>query len=242
MILPPDLSQCDPTGATTTKDNQTVSLNVDCCPPYTDVQSDYTLPTFTTTRVRPAANVRTLSPEYIAKYQLAIQRMRDLDVTDPDDPRGFTQQANIHCAYCNCPYDQPDHPGTDLQVHNSWLFFPFHRWILGSLIDDPTFAIPYWNWDNPRGMFMPKLTLTDPIQLINNNLSLMYNEMIGTSASATDFMGQPYRDGDAPHSFSGGGTSERGSHTAIHVWVGDPNNEYQEDMGNFYSAGRDPLF
>ncbi|XP_042021087.1 polyphenol oxidase I, chloroplastic-like [Salvia splendens] len=283
-ILPPDLSQCDPTGATTTSGGQTVSLDVDCCPPYTDIQSDYKLPSFTTPRVRPAANRGTLKPEYIAKYQLAIQsvkRMRDLDVTDPDDPRGFTQQANIHCAYCNGPYDQPDHPGLDLQVHNSWLFFPFHRWylyfferILGSLIDDPTFAIPYWNWDNPRGMFMPEMftfpgtpaydanrdpshiptgtnpvvtlnvgsTVTDPVQIISNNLTQMYNEMIGTPASATDFMGQPYRDGDAPHGFSGGGTSEQGSHTAIHVWVGDPNNEYNEDMGNFYSAGRDPLF
>ncbi|KAL1538376.1 catechol oxidase [Salvia divinorum] len=281
-ILPPDLSQCDPTGATTTNSQgQVVSLDVNCCPPYTDIQSDYKLPTFTTTRVRPSANRRTLSPEYIAKYQLAIQRMRDLDVTDPDDPRGFTQQANVHCAYCNGPYDQPDHPGTDLQVHNSWLFFPFHRWylyfferILGSLIGDPDFAIPYWNWDNPRGMFMPELFavpgtpaydanrnqdhiptgsnpvvdlslnsgLTDPIQIVNNNLTIMYNEMIGTPASATDFMGQPYREGDAPHSFSGGGTSERGSHTAIHVWVGDPRNEYSEDMGNFYSAGRDPIF
>ncbi|KAG6383169.1 hypothetical protein SASPL_157085 [Salvia splendens] len=85
-------------------------------------------------------------------------------------------------------------------------------------------------------------TLTDPIQIINNNLTIMYNEMIGGAASAIDFMGQPYREGDEPHGFSSGGSSERGSHTAIHVWVGDPNNEYHEDMGNFYSSGRDPLF
>ncbi|KAG6403022.1 hypothetical protein SASPL_135237 [Salvia splendens] len=44
LILPPDLSQCDPHGATTTKDHVKVSLDVNCCPPYTDIQSDYKLP------------------------------------------------------------------------------------------------------------------------------------------------------------------------------------------------------
>ncbi|XP_047962210.1 polyphenol oxidase I, chloroplastic-like [Salvia hispanica] len=274
-IQPPDISKCDTTG-TITDGEQTESLDVNCCPPYTDVKSNYVLPSFHKLRVRPSANRRNLSHHYIAKYQLALKKMRDLDVTDPDDPRGFTQQANIHCAYCNGQYDQQDYPGTDLQVHNSWLFFPFHRWylffferILGSLVDDPTFAIPYWNWDNPRGMYMPDmftipgtpaydanrdqahlpnavvdLTLRStsiyPQQPIRNNLTLMYNEMIGHPASATDFMGKPYRAGDALP--DGPGTSEGGSHTAVHGWVGDPRNKFGEDMGNFYSAGRDPLF
>ncbi|KAJ8555308.1 hypothetical protein K7X08_012804 [Anisodus acutangulus] len=98
--------------------------------------------------------------EYIAKYNLATSRMRELD-KDPKDPRGFKQQANVHCAYCNGAYKID---GKELQVHESWLFFPFHRWylyfyerILGSLIDDPTFALPYWNWDNPKGMRLPPM-------------------------------------------------------------------------------------
>ncbi|KAF7803500.1 polyphenol oxidase, chloroplastic-like [Senna tora] len=40
----------------------------------------------------------------------------------------FTQQANIHCAYCDGAYHQVGFPEMDLQVHNSWLFLPFHRW------------------------------------------------------------------------------------------------------------------
>ncbi|KAH0642696.1 hypothetical protein KY289_033670 [Solanum tuberosum] len=42
--------------------------------------------------------------EYIAKYNLAITRMKDLDKTQPLNPLGFKQQANIHCAYCNGAY------------------------------------------------------------------------------------------------------------------------------------------
>lgn len=59
-------------------------------------------------------------------------------------------------------YHQKGFPDVELQVHSSWLFFPFHRWylyfferILGKLIDDESFAIPFWNWDAPEGMKMP---------------------------------------------------------------------------------------
>ncbi|CAA0836665.1 Unknown protein [Striga hermonthica] len=44
----------------------------------------------------------------------------------------------------------------------SWLFFPFHRWYLyffericARLLDDDTFALPFWNWDDPSGMEIP---------------------------------------------------------------------------------------
>uniref|UniRef100_M1BMR9 catechol oxidase n=1 Tax=Solanum tuberosum TaxID=4113 RepID=M1BMR9_SOLTU len=107
-------------------------------------------------RKRPVA--QDVTKEYIAKYQLETKRMKELD---KDDPRSFMQQANIHCAYCNGAYKFGDEI---LQVHQSWLFFPFHRWylffydrILGKLIDDPTFALPYWNWDHPKGMRLPPM-------------------------------------------------------------------------------------
>ncbi|KAH6785368.1 hypothetical protein C2S51_037823 [Perilla frutescens var. frutescens] len=251
-------------------------LDVNCCPPLAGNIIDYKLPPVTKLRRRSA--VHKLSKDNIAKYEEAIRRMRELDKTDPTDPRGFTQQANIHCAYCNGAHDQVGYSGLDLSVHYSWIFFPFHRWylyfyerILGSLINDPTFALPFWNWDNPKGMHLPpifdneKSTLydanrnqdhrgsaivnlalnsdvTDPLQIISNNLSIMYNEMIGGVNSAIDFMGQPYKAGDPVPPMAQGGTSERGSHISIHAWVGDPRNKYNEDLGNFYSAGRDTAF
>ncbi|KAL8507828.1 hypothetical protein ACS0TY_018386 [Phlomoides rotata] len=137
------------------------------------------------------------------------------------------------------------------------------------LLKDDTFCLPFWNWDNPEGMGIPQyffkdqlsddnrnpdcfppaiidLTLsrekpTDP-QKIQNNLSSMYSENIRSVHSTLDFMGQAYRAGDQPGGNKGMGSSERGSHIAAHAWVGNPKKEYSEDMGNFYSAGRDPLF
>ncbi|KAL1538366.1 catechol oxidase [Salvia divinorum] len=269
-LLPPEFKSC---GVAYVGDDP---LDVNCCPPTSDVIKDYKLPPVHRLRVRRAAH--RLHQANVAKYKRAVKMMRDLDVSDPTDPRGFSQQANIHCAYCNGAHDQVGHEGLDIQVHFSWLFFPFHRWylyfyerIMADLLKDPTFALPYWNWDHPKGMQLPGIfdeedsslydpnrnqdrrppavlnlalnsTITDPAQIISNNLSLMYNEMIGTPASATDFMGKAYRDGDAPPTYPDGGTSEKGSHTGIHAWFGDPRNEYNEDIGNFYSAGRDPAF
>lgn len=197
----------------------------------------------------------------------------------PSDPRNFTQQANVHCAYCNGGYAQVGFPNVDLQVHNSWLFYPFHRWylyfferILGNLINDPTFALPFWNWDTPAGMRMPTMytdrnsPLFDPIRdrghqppkvldlnydgfdgndlpdqaMISANLSLMYRQMVTNSRTARLFLGEPYRAGNRPS--PGGGSVENIPHGTVHVWTGDRNQPNGENMGNFYSAARDPLF
>ncbi|PNX58190.1 polyphenol oxidase, partial [Trifolium pratense] len=193
-----------------------------------------------------------------------------------DDPRSFTQQANIHCAYCVGGYTQEGYPGLELSVHKSWLFLPFHRWylyfyerILGSLINDPTFAIPFWNFDAPDGMQIPSIytkpnsslydckrdpkhqppTLIDlafnrnnpnPNPSVETNLSTMYNTMFSNGATSIQFHGSPYRAGDQPD--PGAGSIENSPHNPIHVWCGDPGQPNREDMGHFYSSGRDPLF
>ncbi|EMS64469.1 Polyphenol oxidase, chloroplastic [Triticum urartu] len=81
-----------------------------------------------------------------------------------DDPRSFEQQWHVHCAYCDAAYDQVGFPDLELQIHNCWLFFPWHRFylyfherILGKLIGDDTFALPFWNWDAPAGMTLPAI-------------------------------------------------------------------------------------
>jgi polyphenol oxidase len=120
------------------------------------------LPTFQKTRVRPRA--QNVTPEYIEKYKKAIEIMRGLN---DSDPHSWTQQAKIHCAYCGGAYTQGNNTDSSyrIQVHGCSLFFPFHRWylyfherILGKLLGDETFALPYWNWDNPDGgMMMPAI-------------------------------------------------------------------------------------
>ncbi|KAF5766507.1 putative catechol oxidase [Helianthus annuus] len=137
-----------------------------CCPPnIKKTIKPFVFPTEKTVKVRwPAHNG---SKEQVEKYKRAIQAMKDLP---EDHPHSFIQQAKIHCAYCNGGYTQVDSgfPDIDIQIHNSWLFFPYHRWylyfyerILGKLINDPTFALPYWNWDNPAGMTIPEIFLND---------------------------------------------------------------------------------
>ncbi|KAK4420640.1 Catechol oxidase B, chloroplastic [Sesamum alatum] len=154
-VQPPQLDTC---GNSTYTTSQGQDIKVPCCPPTSpNPVIDYQLSPVTQMKVRPAAQY--LTPEYIYKYNKAIECMKKLEEDDPSDPRGFMQQANIHCAYCNGAYTYPQ-PGQDpftLQVHNSWLFFPFHR-------------------------------CTDPLQLVTNNLTVMYNEMIGANSDIYGFM------------------------------------------------------
>ncbi|CAA6667272.1 unnamed protein product [Spirodela intermedia] len=236
-IQAPDLSKCQPTGT---------NSGTNCCPPTTPPL------------VRPAAH--TVDEAYLAKYKKAVKLMRELP---PDDPRSFAQQANVHCAYCDGAYDQVGFPGLELQVHNSWLFFPFHRFylhfherILGKLIGDESFALPFWNWDAPAGMTLPKIytdprsSLYDPLRdaahqppalrQIDLNLSIMYRQMISSARTTKLFMGQPYRAGGNRN--PGSGSLETSPHGPVHVWVGDPKQPNGENMGIFYSAARDPIF
>ncbi|XVE80474.1 hypothetical protein DITRI_Ditri14bG0142600 [Diplodiscus trichospermus] len=264
-IAAPDLTLC---GDATIKGTETVY----CCPPSDAKVIEFKPPQFSKLRYRPAAHL--VDPDYLAKFTKAMELMKALP---DDDPRSFKQQANVHCAYCNGAYDQVGFPDQELQVHNSWLFFPFHRLylyfyerILGKLIGDPDFAMPFWNWDAPAGMPIPAIYVNpisplydekrnvnhQPPKLvdldydfvedespkrdqINSNLKLMYRQMV-TNKIPSLFLGQPYRAGDKPS--KGAGALENVPHTPIHKWCGDRTQPNGEDMGNFYSAGRDPLF
>ncbi|XP_059440002.1 polyphenol oxidase, chloroplastic-like [Corylus avellana] len=267
-VSAPDLTQCGeadfPAGAKPTN----------CCPPASTKILDFKLPSQNAPlRVRPAAHLA--DKEYIAKYNKAIELMKALPA---DDPRNFLQQANVHCAYCDGAYHQVGLPDLDLQVHNSWLFFPFHRYylyfyekILGKLIGDPTFALPFWNWDSPAGMQMPaffanpKSALYDSLRNANHqpptlldldyngtdvasttqdqlssNLNIMYRQMVSNGKNAQLFFGSPYRAGDEPD--PGFGSIENIPHGPVHIWCGDNTQPNLENMGNFYSAARDPIF
>lgn len=267
-ISAPEITKCGPA------DLPQGAAPTNCCPPTSAKIIDFKLPPPPTTmRVRPAAHLA--DQAYIAKFNRAMELMRALP---DDDPRSFKQQAAVHCAYCDGAYDQAGFPNLELQVHNSWLFFPFHRYylhfferILGKLIDDPTFAMPYWSWDSPEGMAIPSMyanpnsalydKLRDkahqppvvmdlnfsgsgptpsPEQQIKRNLAVMYRQMVSNSKTSRLFFGSAYRRGDEPN--PGSGAIENIPHGPVHVWTGDSTQPNMEDMGNFYSAGRDPIF
>ncbi|KAG0448837.1 hypothetical protein HPP92_027636 [Vanilla planifolia] len=265
-IQAPDLTKCGPA------DIPSGGKPTNCCPPISSTIVDFTPPRHEPLRVRPPAHL--VDDEYLAKYKKAVELMKALPA---DDPRNFTQQANVHCAYCDGAYDQVGFPNLELQVHNSWLFFPFHRFylyfherILGKLIGDDNFAIPFWNWDAPDGMQLPAIynekssslynerrdpkhlpptivdldnttnsTLTKD-QLIEDNLKIMYRQMVSNGKTAELFMGAPYRAGDEPG--PGSGSLELIPHGTVHIWTGDSRQPNREDMGIFYSAARDPIF
>ncbi|XP_071691821.1 polyphenol oxidase I, chloroplastic-like [Rutidosis leptorrhynchoides] len=273
-LAAPDISKCGTTAMSGFRPGESTPTGGDCCPPNANQIMDFVFPKDQAFKVRPAAHL--LSPKYIAKFNEAIKRMKELPA---DDPRNFLQQAHIHCAYCNGAYTQSSSgfPDIEIQIHNSWLFFPFHRWylyfyerILGSLIDDPTFALPFWNWDTPAGMTIPyyfndsksalfdskrnqahlkgvvdlgyngKDSDTTDLDKVKNNLAIMYRQMVTNATDPTAFFGGEYRAGIEP--ISGGGSVEQSPHTPVHRWVGDPRETNGENLGNFYSAGRDTLF
>ncbi|KAG6517548.1 polyphenol oxidase, chloroplastic-like [Zingiber officinale] len=267
-IQVPDFSKCGPAvlppGATP----------VDCCSSYSKAIKDFKLPRRSSPlRVRPAAHL--VDADYLARYTKAVELMKALPA---DDPRNFTQQANVHCAYCDGAYDQIGFPDLEIQVHNSWLFFPWHRFylhfherILGKLIGDDTFALPFWNWDAPGGMRMPSI-YTDPssplyvsfrgarhqppalvdldfngtepdfsyARQVDHNLKIMYRQVISGGKTPFLFLGSAYRAGDEPN--PGAGSLENTPHNTVHTWTGDSTQPNREDMGNFYSAARDPIF
>ncbi|CAK7350646.1 unnamed protein product [Dovyalis caffra] len=268
-VSAPDITKCGradlPRGANETN----------CCPPVpaTKILDFKPPPSNAPLRVRPAAHLA--GKDYIAKYNKAIELMKALPA---DDPRNFMQQANVHCAYCNGAYEQVGFPNLDLQVHGTWLFFPFHRYylyfyekILGQLIGDPTFALPFWNWDSPSGMKLPAMyadpnsslydkfrnknhqpptlldldwdgtdTSTSTRQQISSNLTVMYRQMVSNGKTGRLFFGGTYRAGDEADSEFG--PIENIPHGPVHTWTGDNTQPNFEDMGNFYSAARDPIF
>ncbi|XP_048527286.1 polyphenol oxidase I, chloroplastic-like [Triticum urartu] len=153
--------------------------------------------------------------------------------------------------------------------HRAYLYF-FER-IAAKLLGEPDFALPFWSWDVPEGMRMPpefansSSPLYDPVrnprhapprlvdlgfvgvesnrtdeQQIQHNLRTMYKQMIGNAALPSLFHGQPFRAGqfDKP----GPGTVELSPHNTVHTWTGDIALTNVENMGTYYSAGRDPLF
>ncbi|XP_072989760.1 polyphenol oxidase, chloroplastic-like [Typha latifolia] len=166
-VTPPDLSKCHDANALG------LGSELKCCPPYSSATVyDYEFPA-TPLRVRRPAHLVKSDEEYMAKYKEAVKKMKELP---ENHPWNYCQQALIHCAYCNEAYDQVGYPNANVQVHYSWFFLPWHRYylhfyerILGKLIDDDTFALPYWNFDAEDGMNLPEIFTMDPTSSIYND-------------------------------------------------------------------------
>ncbi|KAI3959765.1 hypothetical protein MKW92_002611 [Papaver armeniacum] len=275
-MVPPDLATCDPSKPSATDDETKQKIN--CCPPYSSATIvDFKPPSSSEPlRVRKAAHK--YNSDDIAKFEKAVAAMKALP---KDDPWSFGQQATIHCTFCNGAFNQLN-SNTLLQIHGSWFFLPWHRYylyfwerILGKLIGDDTFAIPFWNWDTPKGMYVPKMyqNVNSPLYDETRNKE-HYTSMIdykydissdspnpkenSPQVAETEirnlaeidsifketlqlpalFMGKAQRGGEKPAEAQG---RNEALHNVFHQWVGPLQKPYH-NMGNFATAGKDPVF
>src|SRR5690349_9828809 len=90
-----------------------------CAPPPGGTPVNFTPIAGLTKVTRKAAS--TLTAAEVTRLRLAYKKLRDLTVSDPSDPRGWMQQANVHCWMCG---------GGPVEVHQTWRFLPWHRMYL----------------------------------------------------------------------------------------------------------------
>lgn len=198
--------------------------------------------------VRKSASM--LSESEVARLRKAYQALRDLRTKDPSDPRGWLQQGNVHCWNCGGGTKDTD----AVEIHGSWLFLPWHRAylyfherILATLIQDPTFRLPYWDWDiSTRNALPPPYAAPTGNSLFDANRNAQSGDRVPSLVAGPRIMqgvmnapNFPAFSGDA----SSGGVIEGTPHGGVHIWVGDKSLQSAKiDMGVLSTAAQDPLF
>jgi polyphenol oxidase len=213
--------------------------------------------------VRVRKSVFELSAQEGDRLKAAYDALRQLRTNRPEDPRNWLSQGLIHCWYCTGSLDGLSGP----EIHGGWWFLPWHRAylyfherILGDLIDDPSFTLPYWDWDTPDRNRFPDLYMTpnDPSNpLFDTFRAATATDRIPNDPTAgldlvgpqrmANVLGQVSFDlfGGAGEGASGQlGTLEGAPHGGVHLWVTNPQNlvPAQINMGVLGTAALDPVF
>ncbi|HEV7375434.1 MAG TPA: tyrosinase family protein [Pyrinomonadaceae bacterium] len=205
--------------------------------------------------IRTRKSASDLTPEEVNTLKAAYDKMRQLSLSNPDDPRGWLQQSLIHCWYCGGGMDGR----AGEQIHGSWWFFPWHRCylyfherILGHLAGDTSLTLPYWDWDSAGSRTIPA-PYTNPNDLSNplfdanrgrTPAEKLSGHLIGTKAMERVMSAPTYKlfMGTRPDTHEGQrGSLERGPHGSVHIWAGTET-DTGIDMGNLDTAAQDPLF
>lgn len=201
-------------------------------------------------------NLSTLddNSQTVQSFRRAIDAMRRLPA---DDPHSLAFQSNIHGFD---PVDNPHALWGQCQ-HGNWWFFPWHRAYLHYLerimrryADDPTFALPYWDYSDPQARTLPAI-FRDPASPLYdstrrpevNSGSDRLNDAIvvaGTNASMANTVFADFGDRvtfggtamNAPsHASRPHGALESVPHDLVHGFVGG-------NMSSPNRASRDPVF
>jgi polyphenol oxidase len=216
-----------------------------------------------------------LSAAEITRLKNAYAELKKLTVQNPNDPRGWHYQGDVHCWYCTGALDSLN----GMEIHGGWWFLGWHRaylyfheMILGTLIGDPTFALPYWDWDSctddPNDKSGRNRFPGDVYGFPGDTANPLYDAtrangpddriptfMVGptamrpikTAASFTDFGGSGNEELPVFANTQGdpqqSGQLEAGPHGGVHLWTTDSRNfSGAPDMGALASAGFDPVF
>ena len=229
-------------------------LPVDCSPPSHGAAKHITFDS--SAPILPRKSVWDLSVAEVTRLQKAYKAMRDLATSNPNDPRGWMQQANVHCFNCSGGYDP-----SNVEIHGSWWFLPWHRCylhvherILAKLVGDPSFRLAYWDWDTYPGhaivppAFMKQAALKDGFRGASAS-SVVHTSITGPKAmkivmgthSSRAFMGalsDPSKQKYYP------GAMENSPHGPVHIWTGETSStQSPEPKGCFYpdTAGGPPV-
>lgn len=167
----------------------------------------------------------------IQAFKDAVAKMKALDTSDPSNPLGWTNQANIH--YNHCP-------------HGNWFFLPWHRIYLlyfericRKLSGNSDFALPYWNWtthpaipdvfwDTSSSLYDPKRGVTQTDQADPSWVGASVITNILSQPNFNVFASGPVMCGDQ-HQDCNYGMLEGTPHNNIHSWIDST------DMGTFHS-------
>ena len=203
--------------------------------------------------MRVRKSIYTLTSTELAELRLAFQKLRALPSTDP---RTWMAQAKVHCWYC------AGDNSSVADVHGTWAFMPWHRdylyvleKILGKLVNNPNFAIPYWDWNTPDTPQCTGHLRVPPPYLgsTNNSLFDCYRVVTPASTMSNSSVGaarvtQILNGANTFPLFFGSPTVSAalwpGPHGYVHLFVGNSVNpsSAKQDMGVLETAARDPLF
>jgi polyphenol oxidase len=123
------------------------TIPIECVPPVPFGQASAFTPPGGPVRVR--KSIFELDAKEVARLKAAYAAL--FKITKNNDPRGWYRQGAVHCWYCSGAINSL----TGMEIHGGWWFLAWHRAylyfherILGTLIGDPSFALPYWDWDS----------------------------------------------------------------------------------------------
>ena len=104
----------------------------------------------------------------IATYRTGVSLMKNLDTTNPSDPRSWANQAAIHGTisggFLFCQHSPTLH---FFDWHRGYLVY-FER-IIQKLTGNARFGLPYWNWNQDPAIHPAFLDPSSPLFLARDN-------------------------------------------------------------------------